>query len=249
MGLLGLRLLLDRTRLESAFGSRSGSQRSANLRPLNLQQQLLTTTRIPSSSMNMCHRKTQQLSIGADTETVEMHGVPESSLDVPIRTIMTRDPISVKPETGILEAAEIMIERTFAGLPVVDDKGKFVGMVSDIDIMTSQLMPGTKGRIDDFNSIFPSNDVEWSTFRYLKKQLKKISGQTISDLMTPAKDVKSISPDSTVDETANKLLRNSLRRVPVVEGGKLVGIVTRGDILRSGLKRILDASSSESNSK
>mmetsp|Transcript_6848 Transcript_6848/g.11305 ORF Transcript_6848/g.11305 Transcript_6848/m.11305 type:complete len:161 (+) Transcript_6848:189-671(+) len=154
---------------------------------------------------------------------------------------MTKDPISVAPSDGILDAAKKMIDRGLAGLPVVEN-GEFVGMVSDIDVMTSELMPGVRGRIDDMDSIFPSPDVDWSSFRSLKKQLKKISGQSIAELMTPASDVRAVRPDSTVDAVANVLIRHRLRRVPVVEDGKLLGIVTRGDILRSGIKRIVETS-------
>jgi len=127
-----------------------------------------------------------------------------------------------------------------SGLPVVNDEGIFVGMVSDLDIMTSDLMPGVKGRIDDLDSIFPKIDFDWNAFKSLKKQLRKLSGRTVGQLMTPASDVISVSPSTTVDETANVLIRYRLRRVPVVDSnGRLVGIVTRGDILRSGLRRIL----------
>mmetsp|Transcript_2480 Transcript_2480/g.4571 ORF Transcript_2480/g.4571 Transcript_2480/m.4571 type:complete len:119 (-) Transcript_2480:148-504(-) len=112
-------------------------------------------------------------------------------------------------------------------------------MISDIDIMTSELMPGNLGRIDDLDSIFPSNDVEWTTFKSFKKQLTKLKGRTVGELMTTSADVISVSPDSTVDEAANILIRNRLRRLPVVKDGSVVGIVTRGDILRSGLRKIL----------
>eukprot|EP00465_Bigelowiella_longifila_P004910 CAMPEP_0185265804 /NCGR_PEP_ID=MMETSP1359-20130426/28861_1 /TAXON_ID=552665 /ORGANISM="Bigelowiella longifila, Strain CCMP242" /LENGTH=240 /DNA_ID=CAMNT_0027855287 /DNA_START=11 /DNA_END=733 /DNA_ORIENTATION=+ len=165
----------------------------------------------------------------------------DTQLNYAINSVMTKEPISVAPSDGILDAAKKMIERGLAGLPVVEN-GEFVGMVSDIDVMTSELMPGVRGRIDDMDSIFPSPDVDWSSFRSLKKQLKKISGQSIADLMTPASDVRAVGPDTTVDATANVLIRHRLRRVPVVEDGKLLGIVTRGDILRSGIKRIVETS-------
>jgi len=159
-----------------------------------------------------------------------------------ISEIMTPRPITVTPEETIIKAAQLMLEKTFAGLPVVDDVGQFVGIISDLDVMTSDLMPGSKSRIDDMDSLFPSPDIEWSTFRSLKKQLKKIKGRTVQEAMTPASEVKCVSPDSTVDDTANVLIRHRLRRVPVVQHGKLVGMVTRGDIMRSGLRRLLEAS-------
>uniref|UniRef100_A0A7S4DXS9 CBS domain-containing protein n=1 Tax=Lotharella globosa TaxID=91324 RepID=A0A7S4DXS9_9EUKA len=172
-------------------------------------------------------------------EHVEVH--PEFAVQE-IRETMSVDPISVQPEADILEVARIMLDRKFAGLPVTDGEGKLVGMVSDLDVMTSELMPGHKGRIDDVDALFPDPGMDWASFRSLKKQLKKIKGKTIGDIMTPTTSCKMITPDTTVDVAANMLIRHRLRRLPVVDAeGRLLGIVTRGDILRSGLRRILDS--------
>mmetsp|Transcript_30271 Transcript_30271/g.48521 ORF Transcript_30271/g.48521 Transcript_30271/m.48521 type:complete len:265 (-) Transcript_30271:355-1149(-) len=183
--------------------------------------------------------------MGRSPSKIELHAYTNAGLDTQTMTesqvgsMMTRDPVTLTLETDVLIAAQMMVERRLAGLPVVDEECNFLGMVSDLDIMTSDIMPGTQGRIDDLDAIFPRSDFDWNSFRTLKKQLKKLRGRKVREIMTEASDVIMVSPSDSIDSTANVLIRNRLRRVPVIWEGKLVGIVTRGDILRQGITRIL----------
>ena len=137
--------------------------------------------------------------------------------------IMTRSVISVTPDTSIVEAANIMLKRHVSGLTVVDDTGRLVGVVSEGDfIRRSEIGTGRKrGR--------------W--LRFILGPGKSASdfvhehGRKVSEVMTES--VVTITEDTALAEIVELMERNNVKRLPVVRGDKVVGIVSRANLLQA----------------
>ena len=130
---------------------------------------------------------------------------------------MTTEVVTVDPETEVSEVAAILLAHRISGAPVVDDKGHVVGMISEADLMR-------RARTD------PGYHWWLSFFSDGTKDFVRNHGTQTRDVMTH--DVVSIGKDVTLAEIARILESNDIKRVPVVEGGRLAGIVSRSDVLR-----------------
>ncbi|KAL9461356.1 hypothetical protein AB3S75_004371 [Citrus x aurantiifolia] len=138
----------------------------------------------------------------------------------------------VKRTTTVDEALEILVEKRITGFPVIDDDWKLVGLVSDYDLLALDSISGS-GRAD--NSMFPEVDSTWKTFNEVQKLLSKTNGKMVGDLMTPAPVV--VRETTNLEDAARLLLETKYRRLPVVDAdGKLVGIITRGNVVRAALQ-------------
>ncbi|KAL8044537.1 hypothetical protein ABFX02_08G050900 [Erythranthe guttata] len=145
----------------------------------------------------------------------------------------------VKPTTTVDQALEMLVENRITGFPVIDDDWKLVGLVSDYDLLALDSVSGT-GRAD--TDMFPEADSTWKTFNEVQKLLSKTNGQVVGDLMTPAPVV--VRESTNLEDAARLLLETKYRRLPVVDGdGKLVGIITRGNVVRAALQIKRDAES------
>ncbi|KAL6961462.1 CBS domain-containing protein cbsx1, chloroplastic [Sarracenia purpurea var. burkii] len=138
----------------------------------------------------------------------------------------------VKPTTTVDEALEKLVENRISGCPVVDEDWKLVGLVSDYDLLALNSISG--GAWTDTN-MFPEVDSTWKTFNEVQKLLSKTNGKVVGDLMTPAPMV--VQECTNLEDAASLLLETKYRRLPVVDGrGKLVGIITRGNVVRAALQ-------------
>ncbi|EYU44424.1 hypothetical protein ABFS82_08G051800 [Erythranthe guttata] len=138
----------------------------------------------------------------------------------------------VKPTTTVDQALEMLVENRITGFPVIDDDWKLVGLVSDYDLLALDSVSGT-GRAD--TDMFPEADSTWKTFNEVQKLLSKTNGQVVGDLMTPAPVV--VRESTNLEDAARLLLETKYRRLPVVDDdGKLVGIITRGNVVRAALQ-------------
>ncbi|KAK7386416.1 hypothetical protein VNO78_26634 [Psophocarpus tetragonolobus] len=137
----------------------------------------------------------------------------------------------VKPTTPVDEALEILVEQRITGFPVVDDHWNLVGVVSDYDLLA---LDSISGPARNDNSMFPEVDRTWKTFNEVQKLLSKTNGKLIGQLMTTAPMV--VQETSNLEDAARLLLHTKFRRLPVVDAkGKLVGIITRGNVVRAAL--------------
>ncbi|RZB78467.1 CBS domain-containing protein CBSX1, chloroplastic isoform B [Glycine soja] len=137
----------------------------------------------------------------------------------------------VKPTTSVDEALEILVENRITGFPVIDDNWKLVGVVSDYDLLALDSISG-HGLKD--NNMFPEVDSTWKTFNEVQKLLSKTNGKLIGELMTTAPMV--VRETTNLEDAARLLLETKFRRLPVVDAeGRLVGIITRGNVVRAAL--------------
>lgn len=144
-----------------------------------------------------------------------------------VADVMSRDPIVVRPETPLNEAIQILAERHISGLPVVDDVGKLVGIISETDLMWQETGVTPPAYIMFLDSvIYLKNPATY------ERDLHKALGQTVGEVMS--KNPITISSDKTLREAATIMHDRSVHRLPVLDTtGQVIGILTRGDIIRA----------------
>jgi CBS domain-containing protein len=145
----------------------------------------------------------------------------ERGADMRIEEVMTREVVTVTPTTSIQSAAKVMADHGISGVPVVDQDRRVVGIISEGDLILRQRSrsprPWWRRFFDDAEG--------------LAREYQKVAGTTVGEVMTRA--VVSISPVFGVETAASILHARGVRRLPVVHDGKLVGIISRGDLVRA----------------
>ncbi|MDJ1156638.1 CBS domain-containing protein [Chelatococcus sp. SYSU_G07232] len=140
--------------------------------------------------------------------------------------IMTRDVCAVGPETPLAEIARNLVERSISAVPVVDDGNRVIGMVSEGDLLRRH-ETGTERRRSWWLQVFVDSDT-------LAREYVKSHGLKAQDVMT--RYVHCVPETATLADIADLLERHRIKRVPVVRAGRLVGIVSRGDLVRAFLR-------------
>ncbi len=144
------------------------------------------------------------------------------------RDIMHWDVVTVTPETPLGEIARLLVERRFGAVPVTNETGVLVGIVSEADLLHREEL-GTERRRNRWIDAFASIETLANAYR-------SAHGLLARDVM--ARSVVTASPDASLAEIVELMERCRFRRVPIVEArpdgsGQLVGIVTRGDLVRA----------------
>ena len=144
-----------------------------------------------------------------------------------VTDVMSRDPIVVRAETPLKEAIQILAEKRISGIPVVDDVGKLVGIISETDLMWQETGVTPPAYIMFLDSvIYLQNPATY------ERELHKALGQTVGDVMS--KNPITISPEKTVKAAAQLMQDQNVHRLPVIDStSQVVGILTRGDIVRA----------------
>jgi CBS domain-containing protein len=137
-----------------------------------------------------------------------------------IKDVMSTDVVTVSTGTSLKEVAETLADRRISGLPVVDEEGFVVGVVSEADILFKERGPSSR------RGVFA-----WLLDRYGFEGQLKLEATVAGEAMTEPPIV--IGPERPVAEAAHLMLDRRVNRLPVVENGKLVGIVTRSDLVRA----------------
>jgi CBS domain-containing protein len=136
-----------------------------------------------------------------------------------VKDLMTTQVVTVGPATPFKEIVARLAEQRVSAVPVVDDAGLVLGVVSEADLLLKEEFPD------------PDQDIPLFLTRRRRLEREKAAGSTARDLMTVA--VVSITPDATVAEAARRMHTAKVKRLPVLgEGGRLVGIVSRSDLLK-----------------
>ncbi|MBV9627737.1 MAG: CBS domain-containing protein [Xanthobacteraceae bacterium] len=136
---------------------------------------------------------------------------------------MTVDPVSISPDESIVEAIRLMLQRKFSGLPVVDSRGALVGIVTEGDLLRRSETGTQRKRPRWIEFLIGSGK--------LANEYVHTSGRKVRDVMTY--DVQTVAEDASLDDIVQQMERHQIKRLPVVRGGKLVGIVTRANLLRA----------------
>lgn len=143
-----------------------------------------------------------------------------------VKDIMTRDVIAVSPEMDIAHAARLLLEKSINGVPVVDGTGKLVGILCQSDLVAQQKkfpIPTLFTFLDGF--------IPMTSMKHLEKEVQKITAITVADAMSP--NPVSIRPGASIEEVCTIMVDRNFHTLPVVDKGKLVGIVGKEDVLRT----------------
>lgn len=143
-----------------------------------------------------------------------------------VAEIMTTDPVTVSPKTSLQEAIQILADREISGLPVVDDRGKLVGVISETDLTWQATGVEAPPYIMFLDSvIYLQNPAKHN------QEIHKALGQTVEEAMSGR--LTTVKGSQLVREAAQIMHEKKLRRLPVVDdSGKLVGMITQGDVIR-----------------
>jgi CBS domain-containing protein len=142
-----------------------------------------------------------------------------------VRDLMTIDVVSVKGGTSVGRIAQLMDGKAISGIPVVDDAGRVIGIVTDFDLVVRNtpidpppFLPLLEGRIP------------LETQGHFERRIRHMVGTEARDVMT--EEVTTIGPDESVEALAQIMVKQRLNLVPVIESGRLVGVVSRADVIR-----------------
>ncbi len=139
------------------------------------------------------------------------------------RDLMTPDVVTVPPETPVMAMARLLADRGISAVPVVDAAGAVLGIVTEADLV--RRLAGEEDKPSSwFGALFsdPASQAE---------RFARTHGVTAKDLMT--EKVVSVTPETTAAHIAHMMEEQKIRRVVVLEGDKLRGIVSRADLLRA----------------
>jgi len=159
----------------------------------------------------------------AEVEVVQS-GAPlrEGLPDVNVAEVMRREVVTVRPDSPVTEVVKLLLDKDFTAIPVVEDEGKVVGMVSDNDLLE-------RGGIRVTLSLKRAADPDF--VQELHKSLIG-PGRKVSEVMT--REVVTVAPETVLGKAAKLMVEKHLKRLPVVDkAGKLVGILGRLDILNT----------------
>ena len=142
------------------------------------------------------------------------------------KDIMTKELITVSPETEIVHATRLLLENQINGVPVIDETGKLVGILCQSDLIAQQ----KKLPVPSFFT-FLDGLISLTSMKQFEKEVQKIAAITVSQAMTQNPVVA--RPDTGIEEVAALMVDSGFHTIPVVDKGALVGIIGKEDILKT----------------
>ena len=146
------------------------------------------------------------------------------------KDIMTSEIISVSPDTEIVNAARILLEKRINGLPVIDASGRLVGILCQSDLVAQQKTIPLPSVFTLLESYIPLTSI-----KRIDKEVEKISALTVKQAMTP--NPVTVEPETDIEDIAQLMVDNKYHTLPVMEGNRLVGIVGKEDVLKTLLTK------------
>lgn len=137
--------------------------------------------------------------------------------------VMTLGAATVRPETPVSEAAQLMLQFRISGLPVVDDEGRLVGLVTERDFLRRAELGTERRRPRWAELIFGDGQ--------LAEEYTRSHARKVEEVMTT--DVVSVNDDTPLPEVVDIMERQGFKRLPVLRDGKVVGIISRANMLRA----------------
>jgi CBS domain-containing protein len=144
-----------------------------------------------------------------------------------VRQVMTTDVLTFRPGDPIDQAARALSARNIGGAPVVDEEGRVVGLLEDDDLIVQD----SRLHFPTVISVLGAYIELPSSLAHFEDDLRKAVGATVGDVMDA--EPPTCGPDDTLEQVATVMHEHELSRLPVVSGGRLVGIVSRGDLVRA----------------
>ncbi len=143
-----------------------------------------------------------------------------------VSELMSTDVLTVGPETKISEVAKLLLEKKINGLPVVDKDNKLIGIICQSDIVYQQKkapIPSVFTLLDGFIPLTSTSHIE--------KELRKISAISVEQAMSL--NPVSVHPDTDLEDLAEIMIKKKYHTIPVVDKGKLVGVIGKEDVLKT----------------
>ena len=150
----------------------------------------------------------------------------EGNAMLKVKDIMTRELITVSPETEIGHATKLLLENRINGVPVTDETGKLVGILCQSDLIAQQKKLPIPSFFTFLNGLIPM-----TSMKQIEKQVQKITATTVAQAMT--KNPVTVQSDTSIEEVAALMVDKNFHTIPVMDEGKLVGILGKEDILRT----------------
>lgn len=144
-----------------------------------------------------------------------------------VSELMSSPAITVSPTTQIREVARIMRENVISGVPVVDDAGKLLGVITEMELIARNAPVHEPTYLAVLSALIPVNLEE---YRQYKEQLRQALATNALELMRD--EVETISPDASIEEALESMLNPEVTMLPVVEDERVIGVVTRTDLVR-----------------
>jgi len=144
--------------------------------------------------------------------------------ELKVADVMIKDVVAVKLGTTIADVCRVLAQHGISGVPVLDEKGRLCGIVSEKDIIAHQVLREHR--------LLPDAELfDLLTVRLPDPEERELAGQFVVVDEIMSRDVASTTPETPLAEAAKLMVRKKIRRLPVVSDGKLVGILTALDIL------------------
>jgi len=138
---------------------------------------------------------------------------------------MKKPVITVRTDTSVAEVARTLLDHKIEGVPVVDASGQVVGMVTESDIVVQN----ANVHFPTFLQILDAR-IYLTSPHHFEEELRRALGTTAQDVMT--RHVWTVRPDDDISKAATLMVDHGINQIPVVADGRLVGIVSRSDIIR-----------------
>lgn len=140
-----------------------------------------------------------------------------------VRDVMTAPVVSVGPDAPYAQIVHLMLAHDVSGLPVLADDGRLLGIVTEADLMPKEAYTPRRRRrvLGVVNDLLHGHDPLWAS---------KAAGRTAADVMTEYP--VTVGPDDDLAQAAQRMISWSCKRLPVVEEGRVVGMLSRRDVLR-----------------
>lgn len=142
------------------------------------------------------------------------------------KDIMTREVITISPDTEIAQVAKLLLTKRINGVPVVNDTGELVGILCQSDLIIQQKnipIPSLFTLLDGY--------IPLTSSKKLDREVEKIMATKAADAMTA--NPVTVNPDTGIEEIAALMVEKNYHTLPVVDAGKLVGIVGKEDVLKT----------------
>ena len=139
------------------------------------------------------------------------------------KDLMTAPVVTIREDATVANAARLMLERDISALPVLNDGGRVVGILTHTDF---GLSPRFRPLMENVYSLLGST----TTPRHLEETAHRVGGKLVRDVMR--RNVVTAQQDTDVEQVAQVMMRHQIHRLPIMDGNELVGIITRHDMLK-----------------